>query len=263
MSQISPDVTNDCVLFEQVRTQMKCSIRCIKCGKLSALSPYFTQDGVGFRINNFARHVSTSHIKTPAEKALPMLTGATQIRKPALNIINRIRSEQVRSLKRKIQYIERSRRSSKRAMINDVTSTPSESPETQISCCDLSSSHAGLEAENKALKQEILTSRENFNYDIANLLREKEVLLQKLTSSNGSMEMEWQEKAKTFEKQLEEVRRELHSSQMERRDLLHSLLDLKGKVRVMARLCPVKKSSNMIQFKINANQTNLKCEYLN
>ncbi|XP_055325645.1 protein claret segregational-like [Sitodiplosis mosellana] len=80
-------------------------------------------------------------------------------------------------------------------------------------------------------------------------------VIEQYTATSSSVDSKWK---KSLEDEVKMVRGQLRSSQMERRNLLHALLDLQGKVRVMARLCPAKCLSAKIQYQINSNQTKLK-----
>lgn len=71
-------------------------------------------------------------------------------------------------------------------------------------------------------------------------------------------DLELRSKLDALEINLFKIQSELYSLQIQRRDLLHSYLDLQGKVRVMARLCP---SDDPMQFNINSNQNRLERKY--
>lgn len=64
--KILPGLTRRNILIDQTGGKIKCSICCPKCEKLLTLSAYYTLDGVGFRSNNFARHIMTAH-KMPTQ----------------------------------------------------------------------------------------------------------------------------------------------------------------------------------------------------
>lgn len=75
----------------------------------------------------------------------------------------------------------------------------------------------------------------------------------------GSVISELRQKAEHLAINLDKTQSDLFASQIERRNLLHKLLDLQGKVRVMARLRP---SLEPISFSTNMEQNQLTSEHL-
>lgn len=100
-----------------------------------------------------------------------------------------------------------------------------------------------------ALKENELLKSENKRLDDSFPMDKMNCSLERLSS------VDWCEKAKSLETDLNEAQSELYLSQMANRDILHSLLDLQGKVRMMARLQP---AVNPFRFVVNSHQNQLK-----
>lgn len=63
---------------------------------------------------------------------------------------------------------------------------------------------------------------------------------------------QWREKVEKLEAELKKAKLELQNSNIDRRNLLHNLLELKGKVRIVCRLRPILDGfSEKIDYKIN------------
>lgn len=106
-------------------------------------------------------------------------------------------------------------------------------------------------------------SKECFEEMAQNLLIENARLKNELekyinTSNNeGTQTLEkndedWRKKVEALEAQLNIAKIELKKSNIDRRNLLHNLLELKGKVRIVCRLRPILEGSEeKIDYKIN------------
>lgn len=118
-----------------------------------------------------------------------------------------------------------------------------------------------LKTHNEQLKLDVQRIREEVQDQIKSVeLSVPFNHLMRNPENDGDIDMEanyLREKINGLETDLDKVKSELHLSQLERRDLLHSLLDLQGKVRTMARLRP---AIDPFTFHVNSHQNHLKCE---
>lgn len=83
------------------------------------------------------------------------------------------------------------------------------------------------------------------------------------TSSSESDVAEWREKAQQLQKKLDYVQVELEVANAERRELLHKVLDLQGRARVMCRFRPslnAAESANEMKIQISPNRNKLTCK---
>lgn len=74
----------------------------------------------------------------------------------------------------------------------------------------------------------------------------------------------WKKKAHTFEVELDRLRNELDAAHSERRELLHQVLNLKGKARIMCRFRPQLDDLELkdkVDVQINSNQNQMTCKF--
>lgn len=230
-SQIVPDLPSECVLVEQNGQDIKCKIRCSKCKAATSLSSYYTHAGVAFRINNFERHVELFHVEKQPDTATSENPNNFQSILLSQNRKAQMLERRVRALqasKRSVSAI-RHREKGKRRKVNDENANSDEHANTSMSEITVASN--------------ALADRTNQNM------------------ADGAQMVEiWRKKSAQCELDLKKVQMALEKSEKKRRDLLHLVLDLKGKVRVMARLRTVADSTSF-NFELNENCDQLICKY--
>lgn len=230
--QILADLTSECVLVQQNGQEIKCKIRCLKCKAATSLSSYYTQAGVAFRINNFERHVELFHVEKQPDTATSENPNDFQSILSSQNRKAQILERRLRSLqasKRSVSAI-RYRKNSKRRRINDENENSDEHANTSKSKINVASN--------------ALADRTN----------------QYMDDDDAQMVEMWRKKSVQCELDLKKVQMALEKSEKKRRELLHLVLDLKGKVRVMARLRTVADSTSF-NFELNENCDQLICKY--
>lgn len=254
-------------------SDVSCSIRCQKCSKLTALSPYYTQNGIGFRIKNYARHIDSCRANPPSkmdhQQNLPfdpshlMEKLRSEQRKNELleiRLAGLKRSSEIRNGKNQLKKAKKNNESFSKENVEPLPNEPS-ALKTRVK--NILNTQEILKNENHELKKRIFAMKNEFNDDLKKL---KDSSLQSLSaeqvnvSNHGAIEVDkWRQKAENFQTELKHVQNELYHSQLERSNLLHTVMELKGKVRVMARLRPAK-SSKQIKFELNSRRTELICE---
>lgn len=125
---------------------------------------------------------------------------------------------------------------------------------------ELSDSHQLLKSENDQLKASIFVLKEekqNVVNDLENTRTQSQMNI------NDAEVAKWRQRARDYETELKKTQSELYASHEIRRDLLNSMLNLQGRVRVMARLRPVLKTgTNEVRLEINTGHNKLKCKFL-
>lgn len=257
-------------MFSRTASDISCSIQCPKCSKSSALSIYYTQNGIGFRIKNYARHVGSVHS-----------SGSAPNDSPEQNVLmEQFQSEQRKneSLRKELTGLKRTvaiqnndakrMRTASESNDEDATGTPlvfndsgfNEGVQNQIE--NVSKSQKGLKNDNQQLKNDVQNMRKELKAELRKIETETLPLLIKQTTIRSD-EVDstdvWRQKAEKLEAELKKMKSELHRSQLERCDLLHNVLLLRGKVRVMARLRP--ENINQMKFEINSRRTQLHGEF--
>lgn len=257
------------IVFSRTASDISCSIQCPKCAKSSALSIYYTQNGIGFRIKNYARHVGSVHSSgsapnESAEQNVLMEQFQSEQRK------NESLRKELTGLKRTVamQSNDAKRmRSASKSNDEDAIGTPllndsgfNEGVQNQIE--NVSKTQKGFENDNQQLKIDVQNMRNEFEAELKKIETETLPLLIKQTtirSDEVDSTNEWRQKAKKLEAELKKIKSELHRSQLERCDLLHNVLLLRGKVRVMARMRP--ENDNQMKFEVNSRRTQLHGEF--
>lgn len=258
------------IVFNRTASDISCSIQCPKCSKLSALSIYYTQNGVGFRIKNYARHVGSVHS-----------SGSASNESPEQNVLmEQFQSEQRKneSLRKELTGLKRTvamqnkdakrMRSANESIDADASHTPfalddsgfSEGVKNQIE--NVSKTQKGLKNDNLQLKNDVQNMRNELEAELKKIKTETLPLLIKQTkirSDEVDSTDEWRQKAEKLQAELKNMKSELRRSQLERCDLLHNVLLLRGKARVMARLRP--EYGNQMKFEINSRRTELHGEF--
>lgn len=258
-------------------SDVSCSIRCTKCSKITALSPYYKQSGIGFRVKNYARHIDSCRVNPPSNVHHQQILPLDQS-----NLMKKLESEQRKNqlLEMRLAGLKRSskirsdKNQSKKAKKNNesfskenVDPLPNEPAKINVDIQDriknVLKTQNIIKNENHELKQRILALKNEFNDELKKV---KDFELQSLSaeqvnvSNHGALEVEeWRRKAESFQMELKHIQNELHHSQLERSNLLHTVMEMIGKVRVMARLRPAK-SSKQIKFEINSRRTELTCK---
>lgn len=258
-------------------SDLKCSICCPNCKKFVTLSPYFTLTGIGFRVQNFARHFATYH-SAPLTNLNPMQCG----------IIKKKLNQSTRPALKRLSVMHKRTAVAISSTLNNSlldTSSPSTSLDnTQMSSItatlpvpvtytdpminqkvvELYNSHQQLKNECDELRNMAASLKidiENEKKQIERKMMDKivqdleRVSLQQRTDGDAE---NWQQKFEAIEYELFQTKAQLREFQLERRNLLHELLDLKGRVRVMARLRPLYQSSEQMMFEITDCQKILK-----
>lgn len=239
--KIFPDLTKESVFVDQNGIKVKCSICCPNCKKLVALSPYYTTAGIGFRSNNFARHVSNLHGEQKENIAVKQVVMVSR--------------------KRKIPFSNQNGIHRRRLIAKNVECASAQTLATVPDNQELEK----LKHENDQLKHSISGLKEEKENLINDLQNTQAKLTQiesqsQVVNSNAEM-VEWRQRATNLQMELTKIQSELYTSYMIRRDLLHSNLNLQGRLRVMARLRPVfTQGTNAMRIQINSSHNELKCK---
>lgn len=251
-------------MLTQEGANVKCSICCPKCKKFTVLSSYFTLAGLGFRMNNYSRHVATFHsepLNDVIHSGMLITRKVKPIYRPALKRLNQKRIIP-KPLNSSLDTSSSSSPSNvyaqcvaQASQIPLSTSAPDSAFHQKL--VELYTAHKQLKNENAQLRENMLSIQREVENEMMNQMAGQ---LQRVSvnQSTDADVKEWKEKAEKFEMDLIQAQTELRATQIERRNLLHSLLDLKGKVRVMARLRPLVRSSDQILFEISRCKTRLK-----
>lgn len=270
-------MTNECIKVEQDGSATKCNIFCPKCGNKSSLSPYYTHAGIGFRMNNFARHIDTFH-------------NTSQERVPLADVqVNRL-MVQLGAERTKNKFLRSKRVStSTHSLAKKQRKDNLGGQESNGLLCELQQQKKWLEEENMKLKKELEEAksgngsangspdtdhesdakqwREKVNKLESQLAQvQNELNFAHSTALDSSDVSKLREEKEAIKKELQDTKSDLEFVNRERSILLQQLLDLQGKARLMVRFRPPLneyESSNIMRTKVQSNQTQLLCKYLN
>lgn len=215
-------MTSHCISIEESANGIKCIVRCPKCGKASHLSSYFTLTGVGFRLSNFVRHLDETH-QNETQQALPL--NDIQINQLTTKLsVEKLKNKELRlKLTAKHRSMIAMQKENESVCLGTVDATNSQ---TLKQFDELTKTNEKLVQENLLLKE-----------DIKKICDESK---DKMTASSNLSQIsdEELEKIQQLKKDLTKAKTELAQANCDRRELLHMLLEQKGKFRVVCRLRP-------------------------